>query len=164
MNQNCVPPCPWWRGFLRFMYNKQQGATMQVRMRTTAPRMLTTIMIGLVIFLKCGLLIKQTEKVIKKHFKETGWHFYMLQLQCLKPTIQGRVLALLCLSLIDYYCSRTFGCRTHNSAWANTSQRDDSCPMGWCSSDSYQLSHETQRNAKEEREKKDQGENLGISF
>lgn len=64
VNQNCVPPCPWWRGFLHFLYNKQQGATKQtirptqMRMGTTAPIMIAIIMIALVFLSNCGLLIK----------------------------------------------------------------------------------------------------------
>lgn len=93
VNHNCVPPWPWWRCFLHFLYSRQQGATKQtirptpMRMGTTAPRMLAIIMITLVLFSKRGLLIKTNREGNLKTLQRKGVNLFIW---CLKAYQSGQ--------------------------------------------------------------------------
>lgn len=95
----------------------------------------------------------QTREDNYKTLNEKRWNDSRLELECLKPTTQDSVLALLCSSLILHYRSSTCRCRTHSrTPWDNTSERCDACHPHPCSSGRYQLSHETHRDAQDQRE------------
>lgn len=148
LNQSCGPPCPGCRRFRHFLYNKQQGATKQMtkptQMRSgrTVPRMLATITMILVFVPNCVLLIKRRRQLKKNPFNERG----EMTDECQKPTSRDNGLACLHLSLMLYYRSSTYWCRTHNrTRWDNKSEGCDSCHPGPCTSCSYQLEHQTHR-------------------